>query len=116
MEEKDLIQKQTFQENFFPTPDLPNATAVLVMGILSIIGCFFYAIPGLILGIISLVLANKAMALYKNNPKNYTQSSFNNVKTGRICAIIGVSLAGISFLIFIIYFLAMGGIFLSAFL
>jgi hypothetical protein len=48
-------------------PPLPNATAVLVLGILSIVVCF-------ITGIIALVLANKDMALYNANPGAYSPS------------------------------------------
>lgn len=38
---------------------LPNATLVLVMGILSIIGCCFYGLPGLIFGIVAIILEEK---------------------------------------------------------
>ena len=38
---------------------LPNATAVLVLGILSIVTCWLYGIPGIIMGIIAIVLAQK---------------------------------------------------------
>ena len=47
-----------FQQQFsqpFGQQQLPNATAVLVLGIISIVGCFCYGIIGLILGIIALV-------------------------------------------------------------
>lgn len=37
--------------------DLPNATVVLVLGILSLIFCWCYGFFGLILGIIAVVLA-----------------------------------------------------------
>ncbi|MEO8932793.1 MAG: CCC motif membrane protein [Xanthomarina sp.] len=72
---------------------LPNATLILVFGILSIVTCCCYGIIGLPLGIVALVLANKATALYATNPELYT--GFQNVKTGKILAIIGVILNGI---------------------
>ncbi|MGI9550592.1 MAG: CCC motif membrane protein [Aurantibacter sp.] len=72
---------------------LPNGTLILVFGILSIVTCCCYGILGLIFGIIALVMANKAIALYKQNPEMY--SDFGNVKTGRILAIIGIVLSSI---------------------
>ena len=72
---------------------LPNATAVLVLGILSIVTCFCYGILGLILGIIALVLAGKDKSLYNASPDQYTQASFKNMNAGRICAIIGIILS-----------------------
>lgn len=73
---------------------LPNATAVLVLGILSIVICF-------ICGIIALVMANKDMALYRSNPGLYSEASYNNIKAGRICAIIGIALQAIGLIIYI---------------
>jgi len=79
---------------------LPNSTLILVFGILSIVTCCCYGFIGLILGVIAIVLANKATALYAENPEGYT--GFQNVKTGKILAIIGVSLCGI-YLLYVIY-------------
>ncbi|MGK0376496.1 CCC motif membrane protein [Patiriisocius sp. Uisw_017] len=72
---------------------LPNSQAVLILGILSIPLCCCYGIFSLALGIIALVLAKKATALYNENPELY--KGFNNVKTGKILAIIGVALGAI---------------------
>ncbi len=79
---------------------LPNATLILVFGILSIVTCCCYGIIGLILGVIALVLANKATKLYAENPEAYT--GFSNVKTGKILAIIGIVLSAL-YLIFVIW-------------
>ncbi|WP_026977850.1 CCC motif membrane protein [Flavobacterium tegetincola] len=68
---------------------LPNATAVLVLGILSILGCCFYFV-GIIFSIIALVMAKKDMALYALNSEMY--DNYSNLKTGRILAIIGLVL------------------------
>ncbi|WP_435524383.1 CCC motif membrane protein [Chryseobacterium indoltheticum] len=51
---------------------LPNATAVLVLGIVSIVGCCCYGVLGLIAGIIGLVLYKKDNALYQSNPTLYS--------------------------------------------
>ncbi len=67
-------------------PPLPNATVSLVLGILSIVVCGV----GFVLGIIGVVMANKDLSLYANNPGVYSESSYNNSKTGRICSIIGI--------------------------
>ncbi|MEJ5994654.1 CCC motif membrane protein [Pedobacter sp. Du54] len=82
---------------------LPNATAVLVLGILSIVTCCCYGIIGLILGIVALILSKKDRALYAANMTFYTESSFKNLNAGRVCAIIGLILN-------IIYLLFMGAI------
>lgn len=86
---------------------LPNATLILVFGILSIIGCCCYGILGLIFGIVALVLANKATALYKQNPEIYTD--FGNVKIGKILAIIGIvlSILALAYFVFIISYFGM---------
>lgn len=91
-----------------PTPQFaqepaPNATAALVLGILSIVGCCCYAIPGLVMGIIGMVLAKKSIAEYEANPDNYTEGSYKNAKAGKICALIGVILSAIYVLILIVY-------------
>lgn len=87
---------------------LPNATAVLVLGILSIVTCFCYGVLGIILGIIALVLASKDKALYMSAPDNYLQNSFKNMSTGRICAIIGIVLS-VLYLVMIIGVIAFIG-------
>jgi len=81
---------------------LPNATLILVLGILSIVLCQ----P---LGIVALIMGNNSIAAYNANPGRYTEGSLNNVKAGRICGIIGIALmvlwiilmiAGVSFFSF----------------
>ena len=78
---------------------LPNATAVLVLGIIAIVGCFCYGVVGLICGIIALVLYSKDKKLYLQNPQSYTPGSFSNLNTGRVCAIIGLIISAMYFLI-----------------
>jgi hypothetical protein len=83
---------------------LPNSTAVLVLGILSIPTCCCYGVVGLILAIIAVVLASSANKTYLLNPGNYTENSYKNLKAGKICAWIGLGLAilAIAYFIFII--------------
>jgi hypothetical protein len=74
---------------------LPNSTAVLVLGIVSIALCWCYGIIGIALGIIGLVLGNKALALYRQSPEAYTEASYKNACAGRICSIIGLAVAAV---------------------
>lgn len=85
-----------------PQRPLPNGTAVLVLGIIAIVGCFCDGVPGLVCGIIALVLANKDMRLYNADPTLYTPNSVSNLKSGRVCAIIGLSLSALTVIIVII--------------
>jgi uncharacterized protein YacL len=82
---------------------LPNSTAVLVLGILSIVCCFCYGIVGVILGIIALVLSKKAIELYEKTPNNYRPESYANLKAGRVCGIIGLIISSLYFLFIILY-------------
>lgn len=85
---------------------LPNATAVLILGIVSIVGCCCYSIPGLIAGIIALVLARKDGQLYKNNPTLY--SNYGQLNAGKIMAIIGIVLS-ILYAVYIVVLIATVG-------
>ena len=83
---------------------LPNAVAVLVLGICSIvINC--YGI-GLILGIIGLVLASTGRKMYKENPAQY--DGWGSLNAGFIMSIIGVAIGAI-WTIFIIFWIAVAG-------
>lgn len=74
---------------------LPNSSIVLILGILSIFFfCLFMGLLSLVMGIIALILAQQSNRLYNDTPRLYTESSYNNLKTGKICAIIGIALAG----------------------
>ncbi len=85
-----------------PQQPVPNANAILVLGICSIVGCFLYGLPGLICGIIALILFKKAKAVSDTNPPKY-EASFKNAKAGQICAIIGTSLSAIYFVVAIFW-------------
>lgn len=85
---------------------LPNSTLILIFGIVSIVTCFCYGIFGLIFGIIALVLSKNATTLYNANPDLYR--GYENVKAGKICAIIGIVLSSLYFLLIICYFIFIG--------
>jgi len=87
---------------------LPNATVVLVLGILSIVFCCCYGVIGLIPAIIALVLSKRDKALYQMNPGMYTESSYKNLNAGRVCAIIGLVLNILSLLYFAVIIIMFG--------
>ncbi len=116
MEEQNTMETKIPQE-IINQQTLPNSSGVLVMGIISIAGCWCYGFIALTLGIIALVLASKSMKLYNANPDLYSESSYKNLKAGKVCAIIGTSLSGMLVLGVIIYLLIIGtaiGTFFSA--
>lgn len=77
---------------------LPNATAVLVLGILSILTCMCYG-GGLIFGVIALFLAASDQKLYRLTPDKFT--NYQNLNVGRILAIIGLILSVLMILMMI---------------
>jgi hypothetical protein len=84
---------------------LPNSTAVLVLGICSIIfGCFFV---GLILGIIGMNMAGKGRKMFKDNPELY--DGYPALNAGYIMSIIGTILGGLYTVYFIIVVAILGG-------
>jgi hypothetical protein len=85
---------------------LPNATVVLVLGILSILTCCCWGVIGLVLGIVALMLAKKDTALYNENPELY--DGYSNINTGRVLAIIGIVLSAIYFIANIYMYAVMG--------
>jgi hypothetical protein len=89
---RDYLSNTNINLNVTP---LPNATSTLVLGILSIVVCF-------ICGIVALAISSKDLAMYRNNPELYSPASYSNIKTGRICAIIGIALQGIGLIVYII--------------
>ena len=83
---------------------LPNATAVLVLGICSIVfSCFFI---GLILGIIGIASASKGRRLYKANPNMY--DGYGSLNAGYIMSIIGTILGALYVIYWIIIVAILG--------
>ncbi|MFT3945982.1 MAG: hypothetical protein QM763_03325 [Agriterribacter sp.] len=59
---------------------LPNASAVLALGIISIVGCCCYGIPGVICAIIALVLYGKDAKLYVGGKFTRHSPTEKNIK------------------------------------
>ncbi len=95
-------------------PELPNATTILVLGICSLVGCFCYAIPGLVCSIIAMVLAAKAKKLVALNPDMYSEGSIKNMNAGRVCALIALILSALYLLIGTVYLIIFGSIMWSS--
>ena len=84
---------------------LPNETAVLVLGICSIIfSCF---LVGLIMGIIGLSLSSTGRKLYRENPELF--DGYGQLNAGWIMSIIGTVLGGIYILYYLIVVIIIGG-------
>ncbi len=88
--------------------ELPNSTLILIFGILSIIGCCCYGILGLAFGIIAMLMAQKATKIYNENPEMY--SGYQNVKIGKILAVIGIVLSVLVLIIGIVSLIIFGGL------
>jgi hypothetical protein len=86
---------------------LPNARLILILGILSILLSWLHlvSVAGLVLGFITLVLANREMLAYHSNPGAYTSQSLNNVRAGRTFALIGIAISAIIVLLLILFLL-----------
>ncbi len=106
-------QQNVFNSGNQPS-NLPNATAALVLGIISLVGALCYGIVGVICGIIGLILANKDRKLYQATPELYSTSSYSTLNAGRVCSIIGLILGGIVVLILLFYIIFFGAFFMEA--
>lgn len=85
--------------------NLPSESTVLVLGVLSLIGCLCYGVIGLILGIIAVVVANSQREEYFSSPSEYRASSLHNVNIGRTCGIIAICISGLIVLFWILIIL-----------
>lgn len=89
-----------------PKKQLPNATATLVLGILSIVFSCCYGLIGLIVGIIALAISGNAKKMYEANPSEY--QGYENLRAGRIMAIVGIVLSALFILFIIVYVVILG--------
>ncbi len=94
-------QRNMISSNYNQPSNLPNATAVLVLGIISILGGLCYGVLGLICGTIALILANNDRKLYNSAPELYSSASYGTSNSGRICAIVGLCLG----LLWVVFFI-----------
>lgn len=93
----------------------------LILGILALVlgiaGCCCYGVTALIplvLGIIGLVLANKSLRDYQQNPEAFNVQSKNNVNTAKVINIIAIVLNSIIFIVALVVFAIYGTLISSA--
>ncbi len=70
---------------------LPHSQASLILGIFSIITCWCYGLPGIILGIIGFVQGKKAIKIHNEDPDVF--DGLGNANAGKIISIIGLVLS-----------------------
>lgn len=81
---------------------LPGASEALTMGILSIALTLFCCGPfGAIFSVIGLNNAKKAKRIYEESPGEYT--GIETARTGRILSYVGLALAGLMLIFFVLY-------------
>lgn len=99
----DFSNRQLLQQN------LPNSNTILVLGIFSIIFCWWklVSIAGIVMGIVTLVMAKREIARYNQAPHEYTSSSLKNVQTGRTCAIIGLIISVVIFVLAVLFLIGL---------
>lgn len=85
---------------------LPHSQSALILGIVSIFtACCCFNIVGIIIGLIGLSQAKKAIAIHNDDPNQY--DGINNAKTGKTTSIIGI-VVGIISLLWLIYVMSTG--------
>ena len=86
------------------TQNAPYAVAALVLGICSLLfGCIFV---GFVCGIVGLVLANKGLAVYLQNPAQY--SGYGMLRAGKVTSILGIIFGAIYVCYYIIAVVILG--------
>lgn len=83
---------------------LPGGSNSLTFGIISIVATLFCCGPfGAIFSFIGLSNVKKAERAYEANPDSYA-TGLDNVKTGKILSYIGIGLAAVMLIFWILYF------------
>ncbi len=89
---------------------LPGASTALTMGILSLVGTLLCCGPfGAIFGIIGLVSARRAENRFLDAPDRY--SGFERVKSARVLSYVGIGLALVMLVFYILFFGVLAALF-----
>jgi hypothetical protein len=83
--------------------NLPYDGLALVLGIISLFGCFCLGFIGLIAGISSLMIYKSQKKKYLQNPADYLDSSLKRLGLARFLAIAGTSLSSLFLLIILLF-------------
>ena len=103
---------------FQSKPELPNSTAVLILGIISLVfglmSCVFgpVFIIALVLAIVALAMSGSGLRTHRQNPGAY--SGHGNIQAGRICAIITLCIGGLFILLVLGYLIFVGTLITSS--
>lgn len=86
---------------------LPNAVAVLLLGIFAFLFSVLYGVPGFLCAVIALLLSRPGKRLRRQSPDSYTAGSWRLIVTGRVLATMGlvISLLVMGILAFMIFVL-----------
>jgi hypothetical protein len=100
---------------------LPADSTAMILGIIALVlglaGCCCYGIVAIVpltMSIIGLVMANKSIREFNENPEAYSPQSRSNVATAKIINIIALEFNSIIFIFFIIVFFLYGTLFSAA--
>ena len=85
--------------------ELPNETAILILGIVSIVSSFFLGIGGVICGIIGLKLSKSSIQIFDEDSNRYKSESIKIIRIGKICSIIGLSIGAVYLVYLILSFI-----------
>lgn len=78
-------------------------TLGIVSIVTSIICCWIYGIPGLVTGIIGLVLANQEKQKVERYPENFYNGYLEDIKSAKTLNIIGICISGLTILALVVY-------------
>lgn len=93
---------QQFGGGFAGQMDHPRASTINSLGILGLVLTFVFGIVGLIINIIALAMSGSAMGEVNGNPGRYSDASIRKIKSGRTCAIVGLSIQGAAIIIILL--------------
>jgi len=100
----------SLERNNLATPG--SAIASMVLGIASLVTCFFYGVPGLVCGILAVIFAGKADRMIRTGA--FSNQSRGMITAGRVCGWIGIALSSVFTLVLIGYFFLFAMLFTAA--
>jgi len=102
-----LPQQKEFKRHVLRPKMIPYSVTAMVFGIVSIVVmCYF----GWVAAIVALVLYNKGMKIYNENPPDYKPSSLGMMRAAKITGIIGLIVSIIVTLAYILYVVLIIGV------
>lgn len=78
-----------------------KAIASMILGILSLMTCMFYGVPGLVCGILAIIFARQAREQVQQGQA--PQFSLDFARAGRVCGWIGIGLSALFLVMIVAY-------------